>query len=504
MNSFAAIDIGAHTIKLKIVQFDNRGNLEVLEDINREIYLGKDSFKDGFIRSETIEETIDTLQYFKKLMSDYSVINYKAVATSAINESKNALFIIDQIYINTGLRVLILEETIEKYLTYQSLSKTMPSFKSLKKEGLVIIESGSGNLEVTFYKNGNLLSNYELNLGPMRLHYLLEDTIKDSENHKELITDYIYSSVESIIKYLKNKKIKNILAIGGEIKKIKNIFFENKSRISLDEFDSFYEDLIVQNENVNQLLFKSGLDIDEILTSMSIFKLFIDTTEPLEIVIPDVSLRDGVISDYISRTTNNLNSDDFNKDIISLAKNISKKYQSSTAHINYVEKTSIKIFNFLKDKYNIPKSSQKLLRVSIILHEIGKFTKMKNYEEASFMKIRSMNILGLSSKDLEIIANININSSSNNNNISNLKNSTFNDEEKLLIFKLAGIQKLSDSIDKSKKQKIKIRKLELQKKHLIIYISSKDNIGLELYSIEKNKSLFQDTFGLKLSIEEVK
>jgi len=117
---FAAIDLGSNALKLKIVQVISN-QMETLEDISVQIPLGDEVFLSNTIQLETVKEAVETLIYFKQVMESYGIVAYKAVGTSAFREAENAKNFIEIIRMKTGLEVEVVEDTIEKFLTYKSI-----------------------------------------------------------------------------------------------------------------------------------------------------------------------------------------------------------------------------------------------------------------------------------------------------------------------------------------------------------------------------------------------
>ena len=97
VKTFAAIDVGSFEISLKIVEFSGKNSSKVLEHIRRRIALGGDTYVDGKISSERLDELCRTLKEFSAIMKTYKVSSYKAYGTSAIREAGNTRIILDQI-----------------------------------------------------------------------------------------------------------------------------------------------------------------------------------------------------------------------------------------------------------------------------------------------------------------------------------------------------------------------------------------------------------------------
>ena len=159
---FAAIDLGSNALKLKIVQV-NRGEMETLEDLSVQIPLGDEVFLSNTIQLETVKEAIETLHYFKKTMETYGVIHYKAVATSALREAENSKNIVEIIRMKTGLEVEVVEDTIEKFLTYKSMRDKLPNYKEVRK-GALLVEVNSGSCDISIYNQNKLIKNDEIKL----------------------------------------------------------------------------------------------------------------------------------------------------------------------------------------------------------------------------------------------------------------------------------------------------------------------------------------------------
>ena len=89
-----------------------------MDHIRHMIALGKETYSEGKISYDLVEEMCQVLEDFVKTMNGYKVKGYRAYATSAMREAKNNQIILDQIRVRTGLKVRIISS---------ALSATRPS-----------------------------------------------------------------------------------------------------------------------------------------------------------------------------------------------------------------------------------------------------------------------------------------------------------------------------------------------------------------------------------------
>ena len=122
------IEIGSNLIHCKIVQ--RRGNmLQVLENIEHDLMLGKDTFSTGKISFEKLDEVYRIINKFIILAKGYGINekDIKTIATTAVREAKNKDYIVDQIKVKTGLKINIMDDSEEKFHNYKNLIKILDS-----------------------------------------------------------------------------------------------------------------------------------------------------------------------------------------------------------------------------------------------------------------------------------------------------------------------------------------------------------------------------------------
>ena len=84
VKTFAAIDVGSFEISLKIFEFTGKNTSRVVEHVRQRIALGADTYTDGKISTEKLDELCRTLKEFAGIMKTYKVTDYKAYGTSSL------------------------------------------------------------------------------------------------------------------------------------------------------------------------------------------------------------------------------------------------------------------------------------------------------------------------------------------------------------------------------------------------------------------------------------
>lgn len=114
--TFAAIDVGSFEVEMGIYEISNRNKIRKLDQIRHVTALGKDTYNNGKISYEMVEELCDVLADFARIMKSYKVTEYRAYATSAMREARNNRIVLDQIRVRTGIQVRIISNSEQRFL----------------------------------------------------------------------------------------------------------------------------------------------------------------------------------------------------------------------------------------------------------------------------------------------------------------------------------------------------------------------------------------------------
>ena len=105
----------------------SKGNLQDLEYLEYPTSIGHEVFTNGKISFESIRALSSALHGFSKLMEEYGVSSSRVVATTALREADNRAFVVDQLKVQNGMQVEILEDNQEKAYVYGEIAQKYPS-----------------------------------------------------------------------------------------------------------------------------------------------------------------------------------------------------------------------------------------------------------------------------------------------------------------------------------------------------------------------------------------
>ncbi len=497
----AAIDIGSHSLCMKIIEINNMLEIKTLEHLRHAISLGRDTYAMGKISYETLNETCDILKGFKQLMNDYNIKVYKAVATSAVREAANKDNILDQIKIKTGFHINVITNSEERYLIFKAIKDNMNIYNNIRSENCIIVDIGSGSIQVSIYDDDKLTLSRNLKLGSLRIREILSDLEGRTLNFPRVMEEYIESSIDNLKLFHHNKTFKNLIVIGGEIRLINKLCIsENKADLNKyifsEDFLNIYNKMlylspqsITKNYNIPQ----ESSDI--LLPTMMILKKFLDITTNHMIYTPLVTLVDGVISDIIERK-NPYSLGVLQQDILSLCRLIGEKFNYQKNHAEDVENKSLILFNALKKIHGLGAREKFLLQIAAILHDTGKYVSFNKHYVNSYNVIMASDILGFSKNEMKIIANVARYHSGEIPSSNHLNFINLSEQSRIIVSKLSAIIRIADALDRSHKQKIKDMTVKCTDYEVIINVTASEDILLEKWTFEIKSEYFKEVFGV--------
>ena len=305
-------------------------------------------------------------------------------------EASNRLIVLDQIKLQTDIKVKILSNSEQRFLYYKAISMKESYFDDLIDEGALIVDMSAGSVQFSFFRHGVLEFTQNLKLGSTRINELLHTMESEVFHYNELILDYLDKDLTTFYNlYLSQKKVRHIIAVGSNLPEI-------KARLS--EKNPEFQGLISRKdfEKIKNASHLGLAHMDQILPTLLLFRKIGALTKCNDLYLSAIDLCDSMVADYAERREKIRPTHDFSKDIIESAKNIAIRYQCDMAHIENVVYLATEIFDNIRKLHGLGKRERLLLQIAVILHSCGAFVNMAQTRENSYKIIMSTEIIGIS------------------------------------------------------------------------------------------------------------
>ena len=144
-----------------------------------------------------------------------------------------------------------------------------------------------------------------------------------------------------------------------------------------------------------------------------------------------------------------------------------------------------------------------LLRLCAILHDCGKYISLQNLSDCSYNIIMSTEIIGLSGREREIVANVvRYNHRKYDFYEESGMRGRLSMEDYLTVTKLTAVLRLANGLDRSHKKKFTDIKIRLREGELQIIVSTKKDIALEKGLFDNRARFFEDVFSVRPVIRQ--
>jgi exopolyphosphatase/guanosine-5'-triphosphate,3'-diphosphate pyrophosphatase len=291
----ASIDIGSNAIRLQVVKVyedDDLVSFKNLQLLRFPLRLGKEVFSQGKISLETGDKFLKLMSTFKNLIDLYEVVDYCAVATSAMREAGNGLELNQRIKSEIGLNIQIISGKEEAGFLNKAI---MPV---LLDKAYIHIDVGGGSTELNLIQGKQLVESCSFKIGSVR-------QLKTKERAA------IFASIKEWIRSTSFYKKKNVIGIGtgGNMNRLYNLA-NNASKMAIS-----YAELKALRAYVAEFTYDQRMSIlkmnpdraDVIVPASEIYLRVLKEMGCDQILVPKVGLKDGLIYElYETITRHNL------------------------------------------------------------------------------------------------------------------------------------------------------------------------------------------------------
>jgi exopolyphosphatase / guanosine-5'-triphosphate,3'-diphosphate pyrophosphatase len=294
--TIAAIDLGSNALRAVIARKDG-DRVEIVKSFREPLRLGEDVFQNGIISEMKMQKTEEAFIKLFHIFTEYNVTDIKAMATSAMRDSKNGPILAKRIAHATGIEI----ETIRGSEEAQVIFHAVKSQVNLKRKNAILMDIGGGSTELILVKNEEILAVESFNVGTVRLLKL------DQASLEKEISDQMERMIQFIKSHLKLKDIDLFIGTGGNLRRIgkirKKILGKPSSELAMFNEINHMEEAILSMSYVDRI---RRLELDQnradvILPAIMLTHHLMQKLKIEKILLPKVGLKEGIILSMLEK-----------------------------------------------------------------------------------------------------------------------------------------------------------------------------------------------------------
>ncbi len=503
----AVIDIGSSAIRMVVAELGPKLAIRYLENLQKPVALGKDVFTTGRLSHHVIREAIDILKNYKDIADGYGVKHLRAIATSAVREAANRDNFVDQVFVRTAIDVEIIEGAEENRLDLIAVEHALEGKLDFDRKNCMIIEVGTGSTEIIYTTQGKVALTRTLPMGPIRLPEQTVPGRTDAGALQRLIRRNTHIATDEVKREYALEAVDTYIALGANMRFLSKLVdekTENKLAIlpakALQDFIKTVSKMTP--EEIVDVWGFSYSDAEVLYPSLLIYASFLDETKADEVLVPMVSIRDGLLLE-MSQLLLGPRRTDLTRQVINSAKALGQKYRYDDAHAANVASLAVKLFDQLKEDHGLGPRERLLLEVAGILHDIGTFISPQSHQRHSSYLIDAADIFGLRKADKDIVSKIALYHRRQVPGPADPAYMSLSRHDRAVVSKLAAIIRVAEALDKSHQQKIRDFTLERDRDTITIRpVGEPVDLSMERQALTKKDSLFTDVLGATLVLKQ--
>ena len=516
----AVIEIGSTGIRLLLIEYNAEGEWRVLDQANKPVALGRDVFTSGEVSRESFLECLSVLQGFKEQLEAWGIQKevIHIIATSAVRAARNRDVFTDRLKRETGLEIAIVEGIEENRLMYLAVRYALKNdFPKFWRFNSMILDVGGGSTEIMLLRRGKMVSARSLRLGTILID---QKTRGGSDRFSER---YLNENVRSAQEYLNDEmelsNIKSLVAAGPDAhqaaRQIGIELNEHCRIIAREDFFRFVKS--VEHYSVEDCVRRLDIpfvNAESFVPGLLIYQTFMERLAAEELVVPEVSVREGFLLSMVRGIDRELQND-FYSQVIASALSLGRKYHFDETHSRHVTQLSLTLFDELEKEHGMGSYERRLLETAALLHDIGMYIRSSRHHLHSQYIVINSEIFGLKQEDLDIIGNVVRYHRDETPLPSHFEYMALQREERIIVLKMAAILRIADALDRGHSQRIRNITIERREETLLIQsggnsTADKDgssvkeqgtlyqDFSLEQIGLKEKAGLFQDVFGYKV------
>ncbi len=406
MPTFAAVDIGSNSVRLKIARV--RGHrLTVIHEDREVTRLGEKVFQKGHLLPETMAHTIKVLRRFHRNTQRQGVTTVRVVATSALRDASNQEEFLNWVRAATGWNVEIISGLEEGRLIHLGLV----SDRQVGTAPHLLVDLGGGSCELTVTERGHIQHMVSLPLGAVRLtqEFLQHDPARRKEVTR--LREYVREELQKSASYIRQRGVRRMLATSGSAAALASLaqkrgeLGDTATRLRVHGLTERLSGMSLRERAALAGLGPRRAEI--IVAGAVVFSELMEACELPSFRYSPLGLRDGLLAQMAAEFDSQTGAGQMvASDRRDAVRGMCERYGVELAHAECVQRLAQELFRALKPLHQLPPDYQDWLSAAAMLHEVGAYVNRSGRHRHAYYIVAHSELFGYSVAQRRLIAAI--------------------------------------------------------------------------------------------------
>jgi exopolyphosphatase/guanosine-5'-triphosphate,3'-diphosphate pyrophosphatase len=503
----AAIDIGTNSLHMIVVRVRPDLSFEVIDREKEMVRLGAGGLDGRALTPEAMHAALQVMSKFRRLADSHGVDEIIAVATSATREAENGSHFLKSIAEKTGIRPRVISGTEEARLIHQAAAYGV----GLSGEVGVVVDIGGGSVEITRGAGLTMETGRSFKLGVIRLteRFVKSDPLAARDQRK--LARFVENEAGKFLGQIVKLGFDRVIGTSGTIQSIGAVALAERGesttlrnrRITAKQIRRVKKQLIARD--LEERLRVPGLEprrADLAVAGSILLDAIVRRLGAADVTLCDLSLREGLILDYIARHRKQIAQADRYPDVRRRSVfELAERCNYWPEHAQQVARLATMLFDQTRSVHGMTDREREWLEYAGILHDIGVHISYERHHKHSYYLIKNGDLRGFEPEEVEVIAQIARYHRQAPPKRSHEHYGDFKKKRRRTIRVLAAMLRLAEGLDRSHSQPVASLELHDRNEDGLLQLRATGDAELELWAAARHAAEFERVIGKPLRVE---
>jgi exopolyphosphatase / guanosine-5'-triphosphate,3'-diphosphate pyrophosphatase len=497
----AGIDIGSNAIRFVAAEFTARESFAPLEYFREPIRLGHDAFRAQVLGQEAMDAAVDALTRMRTVMDSLKVNGYRAVATSAVRDSRNGEEFVERVWEESGIRIETITGTEEAHLVWLAVRERI----DLDESQWVLVDLGGGSVEISLVEGEELRWTESHPLGTVRLLEELGDLSGESPDWvRRRLEDH--AAMLRISAITRQVDAAGMVATGGNMETLAELTGSRRdargvARVRLETLRAAIERLgpLSTRDRVKELGLREDR-ADVILPAAVVYERIARLLGVNQIIVPNVGVKEGLLLDAVDDLLEHGGHEArLEREALAGATALARRYEFDAAHAEQVTRLSLELFDQLRELHRLGDTERRILIAAALLHDIGQFVSYRRHHKHSYYLIANSELPAFTPRQILLVALVARYHRRGEPQEEHEGYAELSRGEREVVDRLSSLLRVADALDREHQQQVATLTATLDEgKELVLAVQGTGDLLPERWAVQRKAKMFERVFDLRV------